>query len=105
MPGMYAQVNLDTQRPNPPLLVPSDALIVRPGVNLIAILRPDHTVHLQSVEVGRDYGDRLEVLRGLEEGDTIIPNPGDVAREGLKIDPVARAAQPSGPAASQSETK
>lgn len=105
MPGMYAQVNLDTQRPNPPLLVPSDALIVRPGVNLIAILRSDHTVHLQPVEVGRDYGDRLEVLRGLEDGDTIIPNPGDMAREGLKIDPVARAAQPSGPAASQSETK
>jgi RND family efflux transporter MFP subunit len=90
MPGMYAQVNLATERPNPPLLVPSDALIVRPGANLIAVLRPDHTVHLQTVEVGRDYGDRLEILRGLEEGTTIIPIPGDLAREGLKIDPVVR---------------
>jgi multidrug efflux pump subunit AcrA (membrane-fusion protein) len=46
-------------------------------------------VHLQKIEVGRDYGDRLEVISGLQEGDTIIPNPGDVAREGLKVDPVS----------------
>jgi hypothetical protein len=45
------------------------------------------------VEVGRDFGDRIEVLSGLQEGDMIIPNPGDAAREGLKVDPVARAAQ------------
>jgi RND family efflux transporter MFP subunit len=94
MPGMYAQVSLATERPNPPLLVPSDALIVRPGANLIAVLRPDHTVHLQTVEVGRDYGDRLEILTGLEDGATIIPIPGDLAREGLKIDPVERPRPP-----------
>jgi hypothetical protein len=43
---------------------------------------------MQSVQIGRDYGDRLEVLSGLEEGDTIIPNPGDLAREGLRVNPV-----------------
>ncbi len=52
-------------------------------------MRPDHTVHLQRIEVGRDYGDRLEVVNGLKDGDTIIPNPGDMAHEGLKIEPVA----------------
>ena len=35
-----------------------------------------------------DPGDRLEVINGLEEGDMISPNPGDVVREGLKVDPV-----------------
>jgi hypothetical protein len=45
-------------------------------------------VHLQKIEVGRDYGDRLEILSGLREGDTIIPNPGDIAREGLEVDPI-----------------
>jgi len=52
------------------------------------VLRPDHTVHLQKIEPGRDYGDRLEILSGLHPGDTIIPNPGDVAREGMKVNPV-----------------
>ncbi len=87
-PGMYSQVDLSSARANPPLLVPSDSLIVRPDGTEVAMVRPDHTVHLQKIEVGRDYGDRLEITGGLQEGDTIIPNPGDNAREGLKVNPV-----------------
>jgi multidrug efflux pump subunit AcrA (membrane-fusion protein) len=85
---MYARVDLSSARINPPLLVPSDALIVRADGTSVALLRPDHTVHLQKIEVGRDYGDRLEILSGLREGDTIIPNPGDIAREGIEVDPI-----------------
>jgi RND family efflux transporter MFP subunit len=88
MPGMYAEVELSSVRANPPLLVPSEALIVRADGAQVAVIRPDHTVHLQKIEPGRDYGDRLEVLAGLNEGDSIIANPGDVAREGMKVDPV-----------------
>jgi RND family efflux transporter MFP subunit len=90
-PGMYAQVDLSSARINAPLLVPSDALVMQTGGSTVAVVRPDHTVHLQKIEVGRDYGDRLEVINGLREGDTIIPNPGDLAREGMKVEPVARA--------------
>jgi multidrug efflux pump subunit AcrA (membrane-fusion protein) len=61
----------------------------------VALVRPDHTVHFQKIQIGRDYGDRLEVSGGLKEGDMIIPNPGDVAREGLKIDPVSLAQKAS----------
>ena len=93
LPGMYCQIELNSPRVNPPLLIPSDALVVRTGAPLVAIVKADHTIHLQAVEVGRDFGDRVEVVSGLQEGDTIIPNPGDSAREGLKVDPVARAAQ------------
>ena len=88
-PGMYARVNLINTRTNAPLLVPSDALVVRGEGTSVAVVRPDHTVHLQKIEVGRDFGDRLEILSGLQAGDTIIPNPGDVAREGVKVDPVS----------------
>jgi multidrug efflux pump subunit AcrA (membrane-fusion protein) len=86
---MYAQVELSSTRANPPLTVPSDALIMQPGGSTVAVMREDHTVHLQKIEVGRDYGARLEVVNGLHDGDMIIPNPGDMAREGLKIEPVA----------------
>jgi RND family efflux transporter MFP subunit len=91
LPGMYAQVDLSAARADPPLLVPSDALIVRADGTRVALVHPDHLVHLQKIEVGRDYGDRLEVLAGLREGDTIIPNAGDLAREGLQVDPVPMA--------------
>ena len=91
LPGMYAQVELSSARSNPPLLVPSDSLIVRADGSSVALLRPDHKVHLQKVEVGRDYGDRLEILSGLREGDTIIPYPGDIAQEGREVEPVPAA--------------
>ena len=91
LPGMYAQVDLSSTRTNPPMLIPSEALIVRADGTGVALVRPDHTVHLQKIQIGRDYGDRLEVSGGLKEGDMIIPNPGDIAREGLKVDPVSLA--------------
>jgi len=92
LPGMYAQVELRSVRADPPLLVPSDAMIVRADGAQVAVVRADQTVHLQKIEVGRDYGDRLEVLNGLSEGDTIISNPGDVAREGIKVEVLPAAA-------------
>jgi RND family efflux transporter MFP subunit len=90
LPGMYAQVDLSDARTVAPLLVPSDALIVRAEGTLVAVVRPDHRVHLQKIEPGRDYGDRLEVLGGLKEGDTVIPNPGDLG-EGTEVNPVQAA--------------
>jgi RND family efflux transporter MFP subunit len=91
LPGMYAQVDLSSSRADPPMLIPSEALIVRGDGTTVALVRPDHTVHLQNIQIGRDYGDRIEVSAGLTEGDMIIPNPGDAAREGLKVDPVSAA--------------
>ena len=92
LPGMYAQVDLSDSRATVPLLVPADALIVRAEGTLVAVVRSDHRVHLQKIEPGRDYGDRLEVLGGLNEGDTIIPNPGDLG-EGAEVNPVQAAEQ------------
>ena len=88
LPGMYAQVDLSSPRVNPPLLLPADSLIVRAEGTQVALVRPDHTVHFQPIQVGRDYGDKLEVLNGLHPGDSVIANPSDILREGLQVDPV-----------------
>ena len=45
-------------------------------------------MHLQRIQVGRDYGDNLEVIGGLQLGDMVIANPGDAAVEGVKVEPV-----------------
>jgi hypothetical protein len=47
--------------------------------------------------LGRDFGDRLEVLSGLEEGQQVVVNPSDAIREGAKVKPVA-APQTAAPA-------
>jgi multidrug efflux pump subunit AcrA (membrane-fusion protein) len=70
--------------------VPAAAILFRRDGAQVAIVRPDRTVHLQKVAVGRDYGDRVEILQGIAEGTTIVAAPGDAAREGATIVPVER---------------
>ncbi|HVV47853.1 MAG TPA: efflux RND transporter periplasmic adaptor subunit, partial [Bryobacteraceae bacterium] len=97
LPGMYAKVRMNDTLTTAPVMIPGDSLQINADGTRIAVLRPDHTVHYQKVDVGRDYGDKLEVLSGLEDGTTIIPRPGDDIREGTKVEPV-EAAQPGGAA-------
>ena len=67
-------------------MIPADALVIRANGSEVAVVRDGGTVHVQKIEVGRDYGDRLEVVSGLTEGDSVIQNPGDVVREGMKVE-------------------
>jgi RND family efflux transporter MFP subunit len=90
-PGMYAEVDLSSARSNPPLLVPAQTLLVRSDGAQVAVVQPDGIVHLQKVAIGRDYGDRVEIVQGIAEGATILMVPGDTA-EGAKIVPVDAAA-------------
>jgi RND family efflux transporter MFP subunit len=89
LPGMYARVDLSSGRLSPPLLVPSEALMVRADGAQVAVVRPDRTVHLQKVEIGRDYGDHLEIVNGLQEGSIVVLNPGDAVQENQKVDPTS----------------
>jgi len=91
LPGMYASVDLNTQRTNPPLLIPGDTLIVRADGTQVAVVRPDQTIHFQKITIGRDFGDRIEVLDGLADGDLVVSNPSDAAKEGAKVRPVTAA--------------
>ena len=89
-PGTYAEVDLSGSRANPPLVVPAAAIVFLTNGPEVAVVQPDRTVHLQKITVGRDYGDRVEILQGLTEGTIIVAAPGDAVREGAKIVPVNR---------------
>jgi len=87
IPGMYAQVDLTTPRKNPPLLIPGDTLVVRSTGPQVGVVGADHIVHFQRLELGRDFGDKIEVLSGLEAGQQVVVNPGDTVQEGAKVNP------------------
>jgi RND family efflux transporter MFP subunit len=91
-PGMYAQVDFTTPRAEPPLLIKGDALVVRSNGPQVAIVEPDKTIHFQSVTLGRDYGDRIEILSGVEPGQQLAVNPGDNIQEHARVTPVMSAA-------------
>jgi RND family efflux transporter MFP subunit len=88
LPGMYSEVNFTTPRLEPPMIIRADALIIRGEGPQVVVVGSDNVVHFRSVKVGRDYGDRIEILGGLEKGQHVVVSPGDVVREGVKVRPV-----------------
>jgi multidrug efflux pump subunit AcrA (membrane-fusion protein) len=72
----------------PPMMIRADALVVRADGAHVAVVGDDGVVHFQTVQVGRDYGDQLEILGGLEKGRRVVVSPGDVVRENAKVRPV-----------------
>jgi RND family efflux transporter MFP subunit len=85
VPGMYTQVDLAVARKNPPLLIPADTLVIRADGPQVAVVNAEGVVHFTRVQLGRDLGDRLEALDGVQEGDRLAVNPSDVVREGAKV--------------------
>ncbi len=46
-------------------------------------------IHLQEIQVGRDNGQDIEVLGGLQGWEYVVLNPGDEIEEGAAVLPVA----------------
>jgi len=88
LPGMFVQVTVDAPRPEPPLLVDSEAIQVRANGIYVAAVGPDQRVREKQVQVGTDYGKQIEVLSGIEEGALLIVNPSDAIHEGVLVKPI-----------------
>jgi RND family efflux transporter MFP subunit len=88
LPGMFTQVDLQVLRKTPPLLIPGDTLVVRADGTQVAVVDGAGQVHYTRILLGRDYGDHIEVLSGLEEGQRVVVNPSDAVREGVTVKPL-----------------
>lgn len=73
-PGMLVKVGFvvgETRR----LLIPASALIERSEVTAVYALDADGKPSLRQVRAGHRFGERIEILAGLIEGDTIAADP------------------------------
>jgi RND family efflux transporter MFP subunit len=86
-PGMYLQVKFVVHSDTPSVLVPSAALVWRPDGTVIPVLDNDKKVHYREVQTGRDFGTVVEVISGLNGGETVIVHPGDALAEGQQVEP------------------
>jgi RND family efflux transporter MFP subunit len=89
LPGMYSEVDLAVPRAAPTLIIPADTLVVRGNGPQVAVVDASGVVHYKLIHLGRDFGDHLEVLDGLEAGQMLAVNPGDTVREGARVKPQA----------------
>ncbi|MDX2236923.1 MAG: efflux RND transporter periplasmic adaptor subunit [Hyphomonadaceae bacterium] len=71
-PGMTAEVELADSDARPALLVPAEA-VIRTGRRTVVIVALDGARFAPTeVEIGRRSGDRIEVRRGLTEGQRVV---------------------------------
>ena len=71
-PGMYATLRLTgTSRPAV-LSVPRSAVLSTGERNLVFVRRPDGMLQPREVAVGIANDERIEILRGLTSGDTVV---------------------------------
>src|SRR5438132_1686289 len=85
LPGMFTNVHFAITHAEPPLWLPATALILGAGGMQVAVVRDDQTVHVQTVEVGHDLGQKVEIVAGLTGTESVIVNGGDGLREGLRV--------------------
>ena len=90
MPGAFVQVEL-AAAPSGALTIPSNALLFRSQGVLVAKVDNAGNIRLQSVRLGRNYGEAVEVLEGLAGNETLVLNPSDSLAEGDKVQVVADA--------------
>lgn len=70
--GMFGRMQLDKGTART-LVVPRSAVIERGQLTGVYVVGPDRIARLRWVKVGRTLGDRLEILSGLNLGETILP--------------------------------
>lgn len=70
-PGMFARVNLDLERRENALLVPEQAIVPR-GDGRFVFRIADGKAQMVKVEMGVRRPGEVEILKGLEAGDTIV---------------------------------
>jgi RND family efflux transporter MFP subunit len=76
LPGSYVFVHFTLPGRARSVTVPSNALLFRSEGLRVGVVR-DGTAELVPITIGRDYGDKVEVLSGLGPTDQVIVNPSD----------------------------
>jgi len=84
--GSYATVRFKVRRPNPSLIVPQSALLIDAKGVRVALVDADGTLHYRSIQIGRDFGNDVEVLSGVDTTDVLATGLAANIAEGSRVD-------------------
>jgi multidrug efflux pump subunit AcrA (membrane-fusion protein) len=84
LPGAYASVHLKVPGRAHSMTVPANTLLFRTEGLRVGVVRNDHA-QLTPIQIGRDYGSRVEVLSGLAPTDNVILDPVDSLISGTQV--------------------
>jgi RND family efflux transporter MFP subunit len=77
LPGAYTEVHLKVPSGPPAYILPVSALIFRSAGLQVGTVQNGNKAALVNITLGRDMGNEVEVVSGLNAGDFVIVNPPD----------------------------
>ncbi len=68
------------------MTIPASALIFRAQGSQVAVVEDQGRVRLRAIKLGRDLGNALEVIEGLNDEDRVVLNPPDSLNDGDTVE-------------------
>lgn len=96
--GLNGQVSLDVVRVSPAVMVPPNTLVIREGRQSVGVVDGDGKFTYRLVTVGRDLGEKIEIVSGLATSDRVVLSPNALLKSGDKVEvaiPAAASAKPA----------
>ncbi len=95
--GSYAQMRFTETKMAVPLALPSNTVLFRPEGPRICVVEEGGKVLIRPVKLGRDFGQMIEVLGGVEAEDRVIVNPIESLENGSVVSISENKPGPKGP--------
>ena len=84
-PGAYAEVHFKLPASAESLRLPANTVLFRAAGLQVATVDGQRHVKLKSIVQGRDFGNTIEILSGLESSEVVILNPSDSLTDGTEV--------------------
>jgi RND family efflux transporter MFP subunit len=84
-PGAYAEVHFKLPASAQSLRLPANTVLFRSAGLQVATVDGQKRVKLKNVVQGRDFGNTIEILSGLDAGELVIVNPPDSLTDGVLV--------------------
>jgi hypothetical protein len=84
-PGAYAEVHFKLPASAESLRLPANTVLFRAAGLQVATVDSHKRVKLKSIVQGRDFGNTIEILSGLEADEMVIVNPPDSITDGVLV--------------------
>ena len=94
LPGMFVYVTFKIAPAGTRWRVPATAVVFDAQGSRVATVGPQNTIHFQPVEVGRDFGDSLDIQAGLQGQEKLVLQPTVALQEGQVVRPIASSPPP-----------
>jgi len=83
--GSFVQVRFPVSEATKRLSLPGNTLLFRTEGPQVGVVQPDGRVELRNVKLGRDFGQTVEILDGVQPEDQVILNPPDSLMDGIAV--------------------